>query len=144
MADARAGAAAARYARTVMTPPQSHAESDPRPASAERRRHPRARHDGPLTVSVAGRRMDVRLRDLSAAGLCFFSEEPLDEMSLLDVRLDLPDEFEAEFRAKGAVVRCERISPHLDHYEVAVFLHEIDESQRYRLRDFVEGLRTDG
>lgn len=87
--------------------------------------------------------MDVRLRDLSAAGLCFFSEEPLDEMSLLDVRLDLPDDADDEFRAKGAVVRCERISAHLDHYEVAVFLHEIDGEQRYRLRDFVTRLSAD-
>ncbi|QDU85174.1 PilZ domain protein [Planctomycetes bacterium Pla163] len=124
-----------------MTPPRPYAESDPRPASAERRRHARARHDGPLTVLVAGRAMDVRLRDLSAAGLCFFSEEPLDEMSLLDVRLDLPDGVDDEFRAKGAVVRCERISPHLAHYEVAVFLHDIADTQRHRLRDFVTGLQ---
>ncbi|MEZ5976617.1 MAG: PilZ domain-containing protein [Planctomycetota bacterium] len=122
-----------------MTPPRSHAESDPRPVS-ERRRHERARHDGPLTVLCAGRTMDVRLRDLSASGLCFFSEEPIGEMTLLDVRLDLPDDREEELRAKGAVVRCERISPHLEHYEVAVFLHEITEAQRARLASFVRYL----
>jgi hypothetical protein len=123
-----------------MTPPRSHAESEPRPAAADRRRHPRANHDGPLTVLVAGRTMDVRLRDLSAAGLCFYCEEPVDEMTLLDVRLDLPDGQKKEFRAKGAVVRCERISAHLEHYEIAVFLHEIAEDQRARLAAFVKRL----
>jgi len=84
--------------------------------------------------------MDVRLRDLSAAGLCFYCEEPVEEMTLLDVRLDLPDGVKKEFRAKGAVVRCERISPHVEHYEIAVFLHEIDSEQRTRLASFVKRL----
>jgi hypothetical protein len=37
-------------------------------------------------------------------------------------------------------VRCERISAHLEHYEIAVFLHEIAEDQRARLATFVKRL----
>jgi hypothetical protein len=84
---------------------------------------------------VAGTPREVRLRDLSAAGLCFFSEEPFREMTLLQVRLDLPEQ--APLSASGAVVRCQRISRHLEHYEVAVFLHGLAESDRRRLQAFV-------
>jgi PilZ domain len=111
----------------------------PQPGSAgpERRKHPRVRADRPATISVAGQAREVRLRDLSSAGLCFFSEEPLREMTLLQVRLNLPDQ--EPLSAGGAVVRCQRISKHLEHFEVAVFLHDIRESDRRRLQAFVAG-----
>ena len=104
-------------------------------AGPERRQHPRVRADRPATISVAGTAREVRLRDLSAAGLCFFSEEPFREMTLLQVRLDLPEQ--APLSAAGAVVRCQRISRHLEHYEVAVFLHGLGDSERRRLQAFV-------
>lgn len=104
-------------------------------AGPERRQHPRVRADRPATISIAGQPREVRLRDLSAAGLCFFSEEPFREMTLLEVRLSLPDQ--DPLSASGAVVRCQRISKHLEHFEVAVFLHDIKESDRRRLQAYV-------
>lgn len=110
-------------------------QRSPGGAGPERRQHPRVRSDRPATVSVAGTPREVRLRDLSAAGLCFFSEEPFREMTLLEVRLDLPEQ--APLSASGAVVRCERISRHLEHYEVAVFLHGLGDADRRRLQAYV-------
>ena len=40
-------------------------------------------------------------------------------------------------RGGGAVVRCEKISKHLDHWEVAVFLHDMTESDRDLLDSYI-------
>jgi hypothetical protein len=39
------------------------------------------------------------------------------------------------------VVRCERISPSVEHYEVAVFLHEMADGDRALLDRFVRSAR---
>lgn len=110
------------------------------PAGRERRRSPRAQADRPLTVLVEGAPREVRLRDLSASGLCFFAEQPLPEMTALQIALDLPrgggqtDRVEAS----GAVVRCQPISPRLEHYEIAVFFHDISPENRQHLERFVD------
>jgi hypothetical protein len=35
------------------------------------------------------------------------------------------------------VVRTERISPQIDHWEIAVFLHEIDREERAAIDDYI-------
>lgn len=88
---------------------------------------------------VGGAPREVRLRDLSVSGLCFFSEEPLNEMTVLQIVLELPDPNGSTDRieAGGAVVRCQPISPRVEHYEVAVFFHDISNSSRECLQRFV-------
>ncbi len=109
------------------------------PTGKERRKDPRAKADRPLTVIVNDAPVEVRLRDLSVSGLCFFSEEPLREMTALRIALDLPSQKNKPERieAGGAVVRCQPISPRLAHYEVAVFFHDIAAEDRERLAKFV-------
>jgi hypothetical protein len=36
-------------------------------------------------------------------------------------------------RGQGAVVRCEKISPQLSHWEIAVFFHDMSDSDRATL-----------
>ena len=88
---------------------------------------------------VGGSPREVRLRDLSVSGLCFFSEQPLNEMTVLQIVLELPDSNGSTERieAGGAVVRCQPISPRVEHYEVAVFFHDISGASRERLQSFV-------
>jgi hypothetical protein len=71
--------------------------------------------------------------------VCFFSDRPIPEMTLLGVHLDVPahDGASRTVDARGAVVRCEPISPHLEHYEVAVFLNDIASEDRQAIADYV-------
>lgn len=106
----------------------------------ERRRHPRAGGDQPLTIALADGPREVRLRDVSVSGVCFYSDVPIPEMTALGIQLDLPGEASpgGRIEAGGAVVRCQRISPHVEHYEVAVFLHDATETTRRRIAQYVE------
>jgi len=62
-------------------------------------------------------------------------------MAVLDLSLDLrlPAGMR-RIRGAGAVVRCERISRVLEHYEIAVFVHEMAEIDRKAIEEFVAGL----
>jgi PilZ domain-containing protein len=106
----------------------------------ERRAHPRANCDGTITIQLADGAHQARLRDVSRAGICFFLDRPLAEMTMLAVRIDLPArERQAPVRidGRGVVVRCQPIAKALEHYEIAVFLNELAEPQRDRLDAFV-------
>ena len=122
-----------------MTHPESEpTQSGPR-TGAERRVHPRARAEWSARIALESGPAEVQLRDVSAAGVCFFSDRPIPEMTMLGLHLDVPDS-EGNRRAvdaRGAVVRCEPISPHLEHYEVAVFLNEIESADRQAIADYV-------
>jgi hypothetical protein len=116
--------------------------SEPRPPGRERRQHPRASGDCPLFVSLtSGKELGVkraRLRDVSRAGVSFYMDKPIAVMSLLAVDLELPVAHGVRHvRGQGAVVRCERLSPSIEHYEIAVFLHEMAEIDRKALDEFV-------
>lgn len=110
--------------------------STPRPS--ERRRWSRARADWPITVAMDDGQHEARIRDVSRAGVCFFLDRPINEMTLLQVAFELPvADGVRRISAKGAVVRCERISAALDHYEIAVFLHEIAEPDQRTIGEYV-------
>lgn len=107
---------------------------------SERRRHPRVTVDLPITISLADGEHEARLRDVSRAGICFFLDRRVPEMTLLRMRLDLPGTAggaRAAIEGRGVVVRCEALSPHVDHYEVAVFLDELGPEARERLEAYV-------
>jgi hypothetical protein len=55
-------------------------------------------------------------------------------MTVLEVALPLGKHL---IKGGGAVVRCERISKLVDHWEVAVFLHDMRESDRELLEEYV-------
>ena len=108
---------------------------------AERRRHPRATLDLPITISLPDGSHEARLRDISKAGVCFFLDRRIPEMTVLRMDMELPaadeDADAQRVTGSGVVVRCLPLSPHVDHYEVAVFLNDISETSRRNLEDFV-------
>ena len=116
------------------------------PGGRERRRHPRATLEWPITIALSEGEHEARLRDVSASGLCFFLDRAIPEMTVLALRFELPgsardaggaDAAGTLLECNGAVVRCERISPTLDHYEVAVFFHDVSDSSRRALEAYV-------
>ena len=112
----------------------------PARSGRERRAHPRAGCDGSITIQLDDGAHRARLRDVSRAGLCFYLDRRLPEMTLLAVRIDLPARGGGRAEAsegRGVVVRCQPLSRTVDHYEVAVFLNELSESEREILDAFV-------
>lgn len=110
------------------------------PTGRERRAHPRAHCDGTLTLELADGAHHARLRDVSRAGICFYLDRPLPEMTILGVRIDLParpGEPSVRIQARGVVVRSLPISRGVDHYEVAVFLNDVGPAEREALDAFV-------
>lgn len=105
------------------------------PSGRERRRHPRLTVDVPITLALEDGSYEGRLRDVSEAGVCFFLDRRVQEMTVLSMRLMLPDSPPVD--AAGVVVRCQALSKHVDHYEVAVFLNQIDEENRAKLTSFL-------
>lgn len=115
---------------------KSEPNAKPRPLTGrERRAHPRAAADWPLEIALtSGPRpglVQARVRDVSRAGVSFYVDRPIAMMTMLELALELPtSQGRRKVRGKGAVVRCERISAAIEHYEVAVFLHELSEADR--------------
>ena len=113
----------------------------------ERRAHPRARCDGSITLELDDGAHRARLRDVSRAGIAFFLDRPLTEMTLLSVRIDLPPGkagLPVRIDGRGVVVRCQPIARGVEHYEVAVFLNELGDDQRECLDAFVAGASAAG
>lgn len=116
------------------------AQSEPKPHSSktpgrERRAHPRAAADWPLEITLTSDPkpglVRARVRDVSRAGVSFYVDRPIAMMTTLELALDLPTPGgRRKVSGKGAVVRCVRLSAAVEHYEIAVFLHELSESDR--------------
>ena len=78
------------------------------------------------------------MRDISRAGVCFFLDRPIPLMTVLELALELgPTRGATRVAGHGAVVRCEKIAKAIDHYEIAVFLHEMTEADRLTIENFV-------
>ncbi len=104
----------------------------------DRRRHPRAPADWPLQLALSDGQHTARVRDVSRAGVSFYLDRAIPMMTLLGVELDLPTEDgKRTIRGNGAVVRCERLSELVDHYEVAVFLHDMLQDDRDAIDAYV-------
>jgi hypothetical protein len=122
-----------------MNSPAKH-RSEHVPAGRERRAHPRAVCDGSITIQLEGGGHRARLRDVSRAGICFYMDRALPEMTILSVVIQLPahgDVASVTIDGRGVVVRCLPISKGVDHFEIALFLNELTDTQRERLDAFV-------
>ena len=120
-------------------------------AGRDRRRHPRATADWPLELQLGAVKVPARLRDVSRSGICFFLERAIPEMTVLGLDVALPEEAGSDgvaraasaprrIRARGVVVRCEKLSAALEHYEVAVFFHQIDKADAAAIDEIVLAL----
>ena len=99
-------------------------DRSPAPHGRERRRHPRLKVENlPLSLDGSGA---LRVRDLSRSGVCVFSEQPLRLMTHVRFQFRLPRQTGAEVAGTGVGVRCERISPALGHYEIAIFFQDFE------------------
>ena len=122
---------------------KSEPNAKPRPIQGrERRAHPRAAADWPLEIALtSGPRpglVQARVRDVSRAGVSFYVDRPIAMMTMLELSLELPTaKGRSKVRGKGAVVRCQRISAGVEHYEVAVFLHELSDADRRAIDNHV-------
>lgn len=115
-------------------------EKPPRPGGRERRRHPRlAVADLPLALDGRGA---LRVRDLSRSGVCVFAEQPLRMMT--HVRFELPLAGGEPVTGSGVVVRCERISPALGHYEIAIFFQDLGPGGEARLTEYLAARIAEG
>ncbi|MBL8857398.1 MAG: PilZ domain-containing protein [Planctomycetes bacterium] len=118
-------------------------QPSPRPSNsagsaADRRRWARAQSDLPITVAVAGSKNPARVRDVSRAGVCFFLDRPIPLMTVLEVTLEMKTaKGKQAIHGHGAVVRCERIAKGVEHFEIAVFLHEMSEADRGLMEAYV-------
>jgi len=105
----------------------------------ERRRWPRAKADWPISVDLPEGRFEARVRDISRAGVCFFLDRSLSMMTRLEIELELPvPSGEHRVRGEGVVVRSEKISEFLDHYEIAVFMPELSTEDKEAIGAFVD------
>lgn len=104
----------------------------------ERRRWARANAELPITLFLPSGKFQARVRDVSRAGVCFFLDRPLPLMTVLQMTLALRVQGGVRHvTGCGAVVRCERISKALDHWEIALFLNDLAETDRELLEAFV-------
>jgi PilZ domain len=101
----------------------------------ERRLHPRFVVPGKVELAV-GKEGPAVLRDLSMSGLSCVSPRAFDEMTVLEITMQLPLRGAREaFKAGGAVVRCakERDGGHV----VAIFFTQMDAANSRILSDFI-------
>ncbi|MCZ6596465.1 MAG: PilZ domain-containing protein [Planctomycetota bacterium] len=105
----------------------------------ERRNHPRVTADWPITITLDDGEHEARIRDVSRSGVCFYLDRRIPEMTVLRMELDVPaaERGGPSLVGSGVVVRCQPISELVDHYEIAVFLHDMDERDRDRLESYV-------
>jgi len=105
----------------------------------ERRQHPRVQGEG-LPIILTEGTSPLRVRDLSESGVAFFAEQPLPVMSRVGFSLELPslDQSQSiQANGEGVVVRCERLSSAMGHYEVAVFFQDINSEMSELINAFV-------
>jgi len=128
-------------------PPEGQAQEDETPQGkhasnsqngAERRAQPRAQADWPITIALSEGYFQARLRDVSSSGVCFHMDRAVPEMTVLRMQLELPGtQGSRRVDGTGVVVRCQRVAPAMEHFEVAVFFNELGEEDRAALRAYV-------
>ena len=104
----------------------------------ERRGAPRAHADLPLRLSPDSGAQSATLKDISTSGLCCRFGEPLTEMTMVQIQLELPGAG-APCDLKGVIVRCDKvrgITP--PTYEVAVYFTDLTAETRTVIASFVE------
>ena len=110
----------------------------PEPQGRERRQWERAQADWPVTLQLDDGPHEAKIRDVSRGGICFFLDRPVPEMTILQMDFELPvRDGVRRISGQGVVVRCERISQILDHYEIAVFTQDMAEPDRDTIEGYV-------
>lgn len=105
------------------------------PRPKERRLHPRQVVQAP--IELGGDRYPAFLRDLSMSGLSCVSPRPFNDMTTLEIAMQLPfPEGKRLFKAGGTVVRCEPADQGGHH--LAVFFPQMDANNREVLADFIQ------
>lgn len=113
------------------------------PSGRERRQWERARAEWPITITLEDGSHEARIRDVSRGGVCFFLDRPVREMTTLRIEFDLPvDSGTRRISGVGVVVRSEKISQAIDHYEIAVFLQDMAQPDRETIEAYVGDWRT--
>ncbi|NQU48445.1 MAG: PilZ domain-containing protein [Planctomycetes bacterium] len=110
------------------------------PLEKERRAHPRA-NAPEIPLTLIGSDEVLRVRDISQSGVAFYSESPVPLMTRVQFQIQLPDsarDTEQTVVGEGAVVRCERLSPALGHYEIAVFFQHLEKGCLDHLQDYMQ------
>jgi hypothetical protein len=105
----------------------------------ERRRAMRVRALLPLRMQARDAEHEARLRDISTAGLCCFFPEPVPEMTLVGIQLELAGKVHD---LEGAVVRCMDAGD--EGYEVAVFFTNLPGPVRVHLGSLVADRQRGG
>ena len=106
---------------------------------AERRQHPRIASDLSVALHLDDGKHDARVRDLSESGMCFFLDRPIPEMTILEISFDLQaNDRTARVSTTGVVVRSRKISPAVDHFEIALFFNGLDTDSRAAMKAFIE------
>lgn len=113
------------------------------PLEQERRAHPRVAAPE-LPLKLAGEGAALRVRDISQSGVAFFADNPVALMTKVRFEVELPsaDGKGRPIVGEGAVVRCERLSPALGHYEVAVFFQHLEGNSLRDLKDYLDQALT--
>lgn len=113
------------------------------PSGRERRQWERARAEWPITITLEDGSHEARIRDVSRGGVCFFLDRPVREMTTLRIEFDLPvGSGTRRISGVGVVVRSEKISQAIDHYEIAVFLQDMAQPDRETIEAYVGDWRT--
>ena len=121
---------------------QASPNAEDRPTGPERRKHDRARADVPVTIVLEDGAHEAKIRDVSRGGVCFFLDRPVPEMTALRMEFELPvSPGVRRITGSGAVVRCEKISQTLDHYEIAVFMQDMASPDRDAITRYVQDRR---
>ncbi len=108
---------------------------------AERRKSPRVEADFFLDVRAPESSRSLRVKDISASGVCCQSEVPMPEMARVQMEIHLPggQRNGSAIHAIGAVVRCQprRNGAASPGFDVAIFFIEISEDHRAAIARFV-------
>lgn len=118
---------------------------EPTPATgkggSERRRAPRAKGDFAVRVhgSDSGR---SRIKDLSTNGLCCYHDDPIAEMQMVQITLEIPGEIPAPVdtghEVRGAVVRCDPRTDGEPGFEIAIYFTEIPSLTKLAIGSWVK------
>jgi len=113
---------------------------------AERRKTDRVKCDTDVpAVDLIGSDTPAVLKNISRSGIACFCDAPVPEMTLVEMRIQLPalPEEEAEFysfHCKGAVVRCETMvrGNSRKRWLIAVYFTEVEESHQQLLQRYID------
>lgn len=108
---------------------------------AERRNAPRAVADFPVKLSADAGAQPAVLQNISQTGLCCHFPEPLTEMTLVGIDLELPN---GAAKVKGVVVRCDKLTDvEPPTYEAAIYFTEVEPGTRHAIDAFVQSTLED-